>query len=116
MITAVSAPRAVIMLVNFLKMDCEGSEYEILGSLDSAHWSRIERAVIEYHDVGPGQDGTALADIFRKNGFEIENIRLMQERLYSAVGIRVGKIWARKPWSTRTNPGLLDVSRAQARI
>ena len=38
--------------VNYLKIDCEGSEYEIVRSTDAADWSRIEPVVIEYHDYG----------------------------------------------------------------
>jgi FkbM family methyltransferase len=83
--------------VNLLKMDCEGSEYEILRALDFAHWKQIDRAIIEYHDIGTDRNHLELIEILRENGFELEIIRSMQELCYSAVGMRVGKIWARKP-------------------
>jgi Methyltransferase FkbM domain len=41
-----------VATVNFLKIDCEGSEYEVLRSPDPANWARIQRVVIEYHDIG----------------------------------------------------------------
>jgi len=35
---------------DFLKMDCEGAEYEILLSLKSSMFNKIEKIVCEYHD------------------------------------------------------------------
>jgi len=34
---------------NFLKLDCEGAEYEIIESLPSDFFSKINKTVIEYH-------------------------------------------------------------------
>jgi FkbM family methyltransferase len=85
-----------VAAVNFLKMDCEGSEYEVLRSLDTAHLARIERIVIEYHDFGHGRNHGELTELLRKSGFEIEVVHSMQERLYSLAGVRVGKIWAKR--------------------
>ena len=34
---------------NFLKLDCEGAEYEIIESLPSDFFSKIDKTVIEYH-------------------------------------------------------------------
>ena len=85
-----------VAAVNFLKMDCEGSEYEILRSLDSAHWARIERIVIEDHDFGHGRNHGELTELLQKSGFEIEVVHSMQDRLSSLAGVRVGKIWARR--------------------
>jgi FkbM family methyltransferase len=39
-----------IGVVNYLKLDCEGSEFEVLRNVSCACWSQIERAVIEYHE------------------------------------------------------------------
>jgi FkbM family methyltransferase len=85
-----------VATVNFLKIDCEGSEYEVLRSVDAAHWRRIERLVIEYHDFGPGRDHRELLTILRNNGFEAKAVHKMLERLWALAGIRVGVIWARK--------------------
>jgi FkbM family methyltransferase len=35
-----------VSTVNYLKMDSEGSEFEILRSIGPAHWARIERVVL----------------------------------------------------------------------
>ena len=34
---------------NFLKLDCEGTEYEILENLPTSYFKKIEKIVIEYH-------------------------------------------------------------------
>ena len=34
---------------NFLKLDCEGTEYEILQNLKLSYFNKIEKIVIEYH-------------------------------------------------------------------
>jgi FkbM family methyltransferase len=83
--------------INFLKVDCEGSEYEILRSLDPAYWARIERIVIEYHEFGRGRSHRELVDMLRDNGFEVELVRTWLTRLFGFAGASVGMIWAKKP-------------------
>lgn len=34
---------------DFIKMDCEGAEYEIINSLDSNYLQKIKKMIIEYH-------------------------------------------------------------------
>ena len=34
---------------NLLKLDCEGSEYEIIDSLPESYFSKIDKMIIEYH-------------------------------------------------------------------
>ena len=34
---------------NLLKLDCEGSEYEIINSLPDNYFSMIDKMIIEYH-------------------------------------------------------------------
>ena len=38
-----------IELINLLKLDCEGSEYEIIDSLEDKYFEKIEKMIIEYH-------------------------------------------------------------------
>jgi FkbM family methyltransferase len=38
--------------VNLLKMDCEGSEYDILAGMSASTFSKIDRIIVEYHDGG----------------------------------------------------------------
>jgi FkbM family methyltransferase len=85
-----------VATVNFLKIDCEGSEYEVLRSLDAAHWARIERVVIEYHDFGRNRNHRELVKILRDNGFEVEVAHTLLEGLFMLASARVGKIWAKK--------------------
>jgi FkbM family methyltransferase len=49
---------------DLLKIDCEGSEYEILFSADEEVISRVSRIVMEYHDV-PGHGDEWNADSLR---------------------------------------------------
>ncbi len=85
-----------VTTVNFLKIDCEGSEYEILRSLNAANWARIERVVIEYHDIGRGRNHAELVKILRAHGFEVEAIHASGRTLSALLGVRVGMIWAKK--------------------
>lgn len=70
-----------VATVNFLKIDCEGSEYEVLGSIDIANWARIQRVVIEYHDIGSDRNHVKLVE---------------SGTLAALLGVRVGMIWAKK--------------------
>jgi hypothetical protein len=84
-----------VATVNFLKIDCEGSEYEILRSLDAANWARIQRVVIEYHDIDRGRNHAELAEILRTTGFEVEVVHASGRPLSALLGVRVGMIWAK---------------------
>ncbi len=86
-----------VATVNFLKIDCEGSEYEILRSLEPTHWARIERVAIEYHDFGRERRHGELMQILRSNGFEVETVRTALERLCALIGTPMGMIWAKRP-------------------
>jgi FkbM family methyltransferase len=85
-----------VATINFLKIDCEGSEYEILRSLAPAHWARIERLAIEYHDFGRARRHGELMQMLRNNGFEVEAVRTFLERLCALVGTPMGMIWAKR--------------------
>jgi len=57
--------------IDFLKIDCEGSEYDILYSLSKLELKKIRQIVIEYHEFenNSKHKGNALSDFLRKNGF-----------------------------------------------
>jgi FkbM family methyltransferase len=82
--------------VNLLKIDCEGSEYEVLRSLDTAHWAKIDRVVIEYHDFGDDRNHRELIEILHSNGFDAEVAHTIMENLSALFGAPVGIIWAKK--------------------
>jgi FkbM family methyltransferase len=82
--------------INYLKIDCEGSEFEILRAIDAPLWARIERVVIEYHDYGRDRKHGELVKILRMNGFQVDVVHSLLERLFALIGARFGTIWAKK--------------------
>jgi Methyltransferase FkbM domain len=85
-----------VATVNFLKIDCEGSEYEVLRSLDPANWARIQRVVIEYHDIGGDLHHRELVEILRTNGFDV--VAVHSGAFAALLGVRTGMIWAKTHW------------------
>ncbi|MEM3192185.1 MAG: FkbM family methyltransferase [Candidatus Parvarchaeota archaeon] len=53
--------------IHLLKMDFEGREYQSLGSLPSASFSRIQKIILEYHNGIQN-----LSNILRNNGYAIK--------------------------------------------
>jgi len=57
---------------NYLKMDCEGSEYGILLNTPDKILKRIDRIVLEYHDgFVEGYSHEDLQGFFEKKGFDV---------------------------------------------
>jgi FkbM family methyltransferase len=57
---------------DFLKLDCEGAEYDILLSTPASVLSRIRKIVGEYHDLGAKRHGGVLKEFLARNGFRTE--------------------------------------------
>tara|TARA_Y100000310_G_scaffold344875_1_gene460187 strand:+ start:7609 stop:8415 length:807 start_codon:yes stop_codon:yes gene_type:complete len=87
--------------VDFLKMDCEGAEYEILYNLSDSDLEKIKKISMEYHNlnnmlVKRGLEASAPADyngedltmFLRKKGFEVK---------VKVYGPRRGMIFAKRP-------------------
>lgn len=74
--------RADMREVDFLKMDCEGTEYEIFDALDAETLRRFKTIACEYHPV-PGRDVSEIARLLRDSGFKVE-----------VPDARLGLIWA----------------------
>lgn len=55
--------------VDFLKLDCEGAEYDILLSTPAGILTRIRKIVGEYHDLGANRHGGVLKEFLTSNGF-----------------------------------------------
>ena len=53
-----------------VKLDCEGSEFEIVGGTPAAAWDQVAVVMMEYHPV-PGHDFVELTDRFRGMGFSL---------------------------------------------
>src|SRR5262249_36778257 len=56
--------------IDVLKIDVEGSEWEVLSGLESILWPRIRQAVVEVHDVA-GRVGE-ITRLFRQHGFRTD--------------------------------------------
>jgi len=56
-----------VQRIDVLKIDVEGSEWEVLAGLEPALWPRVRQVVVEVHDV----DGRVeqIADLLRTRGF-----------------------------------------------
>ena len=77
----------------FLKLDCEGAEYDILENLPDEYFARIDKIVMEYHVTGLAEENHADADRLvaklERLGFQIEDYRAF-------VGFDCGFIRARR--------------------
>ena len=56
--------------IDFLKMDCEGSEYPIFYSLGKKELSKIKKISLEYHNYG-SERGEDLRKFLEKRGFSV---------------------------------------------
>ena len=57
--------------VDFLKMDCEGAEYDILMKLSPQSLTRIKRVALEYHDEVTRFSHQDLKEFFEKSGYTV---------------------------------------------
>lgn len=63
--------RWAIERCDFLKLDCEGAEYEILLTTPSAVYARIQRLAIEYHDWMTDHHHDELVQRLTAEGFAV---------------------------------------------
>ena len=57
--------------VDLLKMDCEGMEYDVLGTLSPGQLSRFGVIACEYHPE-PGHNVNELDDLLNASGFKVQ--------------------------------------------
>ncbi len=69
-----------IAKVDFMKIDCEGAEYDILFSLPKATLRKIRRISMEYHDAINEHNHAELMRFFAENGYRA---RLEGEFIYA---------------------------------
>ena len=81
-----------VQKVDFLKMDCEGGEYEIFRSMEPDHWQRIRRIALEFHELGPDQRHGELVAILEKAGFAVE----IRKPFLDYYCMKFGAIWAQR--------------------
>lgn len=79
-----------IKKIDFLKLDCEGSEYEILGHLSKQTFSIIDRIALEYHELNKSQHRSSLKKVLENNQFKVEVHKHNIEP-------NIGYMWARRP-------------------
>ncbi len=90
-----------LSMVNYLKIDCEGGEYDIFRTLAPEHWQRIERIAMEFHELQPGQRHEELVSLLKAQGFEVE----VRKPWFDYHFMKFGEIWARLPASGANSGG-----------
>lgn len=63
-----------LLLCNFLKIDCEGGEFDILFNASEATLKKIENISIEYHDGVTGFSHKDLVTYLQQRGFEVKTV------------------------------------------
>ena len=58
--------------IDFLKMDCEGSEFDILMNANKETIGKIFRIALEFHNIGPSKNAVALSNFLRELGFQVQ--------------------------------------------
>ncbi len=57
--------------IDFLKMDCEGAEYQILFNLSRETLQKIKKISMEFHNIDDKNNAEALKTYLEKNGFKV---------------------------------------------
>jgi len=60
-----------LSVCDFLKMDCEGGEFDILFNASEATLKKIRNICLEYHDGATEFSHTDLVDYLRQRGFQV---------------------------------------------
>ena len=60
---------------NFLKIDCEGAEYDILFKTPKKILQRIDKISMEYHNLDKKRDNISLMNFLKNNGFVIKGTK-----------------------------------------
>lgn len=61
-----------ILNIDLVKLDCEGSEFEILQSLKIEHFVRIRCFYIEFHEYEEGMERQKLVKILQSAGYKVK--------------------------------------------
>ena len=74
---------------DLLKIDCEGAEYEILENTSVGVFKKINRMVLEFHEMIPSQSHLHLVNILEKNNFKVTGS-------YHKIENNIGYLYAKK--------------------
>lgn len=69
-----------ISKINFLKMDCEGSEYAILFNCPKEILGNIGKISMEYHHIDDNRNAEKLKNFLKNNGFKVsvlDNVNML---------------------------------------
>jgi len=78
--------------IDFLKIDCEGSEYNILRNLPKKYFKIINKIAMEFHEFAIDQKHVELKNILQNNGFKV----IIEKNLFEYYCLKYGFIWASK--------------------
>ena len=56
---------------DIVKLDCEGAEYEILMNTSAAIFKKIDRIIMEYHDIDENYHHQKLASFLKEMGYQV---------------------------------------------
>ena len=76
-----------IATCDFLKLDCEGAEYEIIDSLREDFFQKIKKTIIEYHRADTNPE--LLENLTQQ--LESHNFRIKIKKLFSDIGFLFAK-------------------------
>jgi FkbM family methyltransferase len=75
--------------IGVLKIDCEGSEYDILFKSDPSLLKRVQSVIVETHELAtPGHNTAAVQQFLKDQGFELST---------HAIGAGLDIIWPNRP-------------------
>jgi FkbM family methyltransferase len=78
--------------VNFMKIDCEGGEYDIVRNVSASDWRRIDRIVIEFHEYHEHHRHGDIVKTLQENGFDV----VVQKDSVTYRLMRFGTVWAKR--------------------
>ena len=78
--------------INFLKVDCEGGEFEMFEHCSDAALQRVDRMVVEFHEYHAVHNHRQIVNRLITNGFTVEVLKPRFEFNLCKIGI----IWAQK--------------------
>jgi FkbM family methyltransferase len=72
-----------LAIINFLKLDCEGAEYDILYNCPKKILQRIQKIALENHYISEEKNAERLHHFLEKNGFQVFRPRKHPELLFA---------------------------------
>ena len=75
--------------VDLIKLDCEGAEYDVLMKAPSAVFDKIDRIIMEYHDLDSDHNYQRLLPFLEDQGYHVQ-------RFKNAVHDHIGYLYAAK--------------------